>query len=83
MKVPNCPANIIIEDDNGNEYRCKGRYYGDGRILVAHAGKRLMVDPACYQCGDAKRLFDYDKYTWSNYRIKAAILTSAIIRNNR
>ena len=83
MKVPNCPANITIIDREGNEYLCRGRYYGDGRILAAHGDKRLVVDPENYRDDDPKRMFDYDKMKWTPYRVKSVILDAAFIRKNR
>lgn len=80
MKVPSCPANVTILDQDGNEYLCLGRYYGDGRILAAHEGKRLLVDPANYREDDPKRMFDYDRLKWTRYRVKSVILDAAAIR---
>ncbi len=83
MKVPNCPAKVCIEDRDGNEFICLGRYYGDGRIICTHNERLLMCDPSCYHDDDPKRLFYHDKDTWSKYRIKSVILDSRFIRKNR
>jgi hypothetical protein len=83
MKTPNCPAIVTIIDRNENEYTCKGRYYGDGRIICEHNNRLLMVDPSCYNDEDPKRLFDCDKDTWTKYRIKSVLLDSRFIRKNR
>lgn len=82
-KVPNCPARVTIEDRDGNEFRCLGRYYGNGRILCSYNERLLMCDPECYHEDDPKRLFDYDKDVWTRYRIKSVILESTFIRKNR
>lgn len=82
-KIPNAPANVVILDSEGNETKCKGRYYGDGRVLCVLGDRRLMVDPENYREDDPKRMFDYDKRKWTGYRVKSVILDSAYIRKNR
>jgi len=82
-KVENCPANVVIRDKDGNEFRCKGRYYGDGRVLVEHEGRLLMCDPSCFHDDDPKRLFDYHKDRWTKYRISSILLVSTFIRKNK
>jgi hypothetical protein len=83
-KVENCPANIVIRDDkDGKVYECKGRYYGDGRVLVQHGDRMLMCDPACFDEDNPKRLFDYNKDRWTKFSLVSILLVASFIRKNR
>jgi len=77
-------ADIVIThiDDMDKEYSCKGRYYGDGRVLVRHENRWLGVDPNCYHSDDPKRLFIVATGEWSSFRIRSVILDSKAIKKN-
>lgn len=74
-------AEIVITDinDYDEEYACKGRYYGDGRILVRYNKSWLGVDPECYHPDDPKRLFIVKSGNWSRFRIRSVLLNSKAI----
>ena len=65
----NAPAKVTIIDSSGNTIECKGRYYGNGKILCVHEGQRLLVDPEWYHPGDPLRLMIYGESKWSQYRV--------------
>lgn len=82
--VPSCPAIVTIENRNTKKVTvCKGRYYGDGRILCDYDGRLLLCDPDRYDDDDPKRMFDYREDTWTSYRIKIITLDSVFIKKNR
>ncbi len=74
---------VIIDTDDEEEYNCKGRYYGDGRILVDYKGHWLGVDPECYHSQDPKLLFIVKNGKWSRFRIRSVIIDSKAIRKKQ
>ena len=76
-----CPAIVTIIDFDENEFKCKGTYFGVGRITCVHDGVKLVVDPECYYRKDAKRMFSVDGLT--DFRVKSVLLDSkAILKNS-
>lgn len=82
-KVHNCPANVTIQIEGELPIECKGRYYGDGRVICDYEGRIFMVDPNNFHAKNPKRLFDYKTGEWTEFVIKSVVLDSKSIVKNR
>lgn len=78
-----CKAIVTIIDAEGEEIVCRGKYYGDGRIICRHKELTLMVDPEWYNRKDPKRMFAYGESRWTEFRIKSVLLDSKAILINQ
>ncbi len=83
MTVTMCPAVVtIIDYATGEEFECRGKYYGDGRVKCVHNDTTLMVDPEWFYPKDPKRMFAYGESRWTSFRVKSILLDSKAILKN-
>ena len=84
-EVHSTVANFVvfnIEDvEELHPIKCKGVYFGDGRMEITLPPNLLLeIDPARYYPRDPKRCIVRESNQWSNYRIKSCLLNSKAIR---